>query len=294
MFSPLRNRFGIPGVISVIALVFAMLGGAYAANSNGGAGKAGASAKGKPGPRGKTGKTGPAGPVGPQGPAGSNGKDGANGSNGKDGAAGAPGKNGESVTVSSASAGECPEGGTKFSNGTGTGKACNGAEGEPGEPGEDGSPWTVGGVGGTLPPGAIEAGTWSANGKGEVFVPISFPIRLAEVVRLEGFGTENHFFYGYGLEGETGEFSEHCEVGAGDANPTPLHAGDLCIYADLFNSPEVKLEGIFKNHITAGGTTAGTLLKLFIPGTEAQDVMGTFAVRGCSTSLPVGDPDKCP
>ena len=27
MLSPLRNRFGIPGVVSVIALVFAMLGG---------------------------------------------------------------------------------------------------------------------------------------------------------------------------------------------------------------------------------------------------------------------------
>jgi hypothetical protein len=33
MLSPLRNRFGIPGVISVIAFVFAMLGGAYAANN---------------------------------------------------------------------------------------------------------------------------------------------------------------------------------------------------------------------------------------------------------------------
>ena len=33
MFSTLRTRFGIPGVISVIALVFAMLGGAYAANN---------------------------------------------------------------------------------------------------------------------------------------------------------------------------------------------------------------------------------------------------------------------
>ena len=32
MFSTLRTRFGIPGVISVIALVFAMFGGAYAAS----------------------------------------------------------------------------------------------------------------------------------------------------------------------------------------------------------------------------------------------------------------------
>jgi hypothetical protein len=51
MFSTLRNRFGIPGVISVIALVFAMLGGAYAANNSSGGGKATASAKVKKGPR---------------------------------------------------------------------------------------------------------------------------------------------------------------------------------------------------------------------------------------------------
>ena len=34
MLSPLRNRFGIPGVISVVA--FAALGGAYPANNSGG------------------------------------------------------------------------------------------------------------------------------------------------------------------------------------------------------------------------------------------------------------------
>jgi hypothetical protein len=51
MFSTLRTRFGIPGVISVMALVFAMLGGAYAANSPSGGGKATASAKAKKGPR---------------------------------------------------------------------------------------------------------------------------------------------------------------------------------------------------------------------------------------------------
>jgi len=58
MLSPLRNRFGIPGVISVIALVFAMFGGAYAASNSGdgptASGKATASAKrGKPGKPGK-------------------------------------------------------------------------------------------------------------------------------------------------------------------------------------------------------------------------------------------------
>ena len=97
MLSPLRNRFGIPGVISVMALVFAMLGGAYAAQSNSGGGKATASAKAKKGPRGPkgaTGPAGPAGPAGPQGPAGPKGDAGANGSNGSNGAPGATGAKG--------------------------------------------------------------------------------------------------------------------------------------------------------------------------------------------------------
>ena len=94
MFSTLRMKFGIPGVISVIALVFAMFGGAYAASNSSGGHNATASAKAKQGPRGKTGKTGPAGPlgpVGPQGSSGANGKDGANGSNGETGATGPAG-----------------------------------------------------------------------------------------------------------------------------------------------------------------------------------------------------------
>ncbi len=92
MFSILRNRLGIPGVISVIALVFAMFGGAYAA-SDGDMGPAASAAKAKKGPRGPRGPkgpTGPAGPAGPQGPAGPKGDTGSAGANGKDGADGSP------------------------------------------------------------------------------------------------------------------------------------------------------------------------------------------------------------
>ena len=96
MFSSFRNRFGIPGVISVIALVFAMLGGAYAASNDSGSGKATASAgkQGPPGPRGKRGKPGPAGPQGPAGPAGAKGDKGDTGAAGSSGAAGATGATG--------------------------------------------------------------------------------------------------------------------------------------------------------------------------------------------------------
>jgi len=87
MLSTLRNRFGIPGVISVIALVFAMIGGAYAANHKGGA-SASAKAKTKVGPRGPRGKPGPAGPQGQPGPKGET------GATGPEGKAGPPGKDG--------------------------------------------------------------------------------------------------------------------------------------------------------------------------------------------------------
>ncbi|HEY8810199.1 MAG TPA: hypothetical protein VIM28_09275, partial [Solirubrobacterales bacterium] len=181
MFSPLRNRFGIPGVISVIALVFAMMGGAYAASNNSGGGKATASAKAKRGPRGPKGPTGPAGPQGPAGPAG---KDGANG------ASGAPGADGKSVEVEAAGA-ECPEGGSKFKvGGVVKGAACNGEEGEPGEDGEDGEPGILH-SGESLPSGATETGSWIFPGGSPqgTTTAVSFPIPLP--AEIDG----AHFLY---------------------------------------------------------------------------------------------------
>ena len=51
MLSMLRRNLNAPTLIAIVALVFAMVGGAVAANSSGG-GKAEASADGKRGPRG--------------------------------------------------------------------------------------------------------------------------------------------------------------------------------------------------------------------------------------------------
>lgn len=91
MLSFMRNRFGIPGVISVVALVFAMLGGAYAANKSESSGSKASASKSKRGPRGPKGPAGPAGPqglpgpTGPQGPAGAAGKEGPQGVPGKPG-----------------------------------------------------------------------------------------------------------------------------------------------------------------------------------------------------------------
>jgi collagen triple helix repeat protein len=208
MLSPLRNRFGIPGVISVIALVFAMLGGAYAAsNSGSGDSKASASAKAKKGPRGPRGPRGAAGPAGltgPQGAAGAKGADGAAGLDGLDGEDGKDGKNGTNgvngVNVAntefSGVEGPCSEGGSKLV-GSATTYACNG---EKGVQGDEGNPWTDLG---TLPPGETETGAWAmgpvpkvscvtpdgctttVEAKNSSFAepliaPISFPIPLAQ------------------------------------------------------------------------------------------------------------------
>ncbi len=193
MLSPLRNRFGIPGVISVIALVFAMLGGAYAASNDSG-GKATASAKAKRGPRGPKGATGPAGPQGPAGPAGAKGDAGANG------AAGAAGEKG-------------PTGPT----------GAKGATGATGVTGPEGSPWTAGG---TLPSGKTETGTWSISqhtrGEGPAVASISFPIPLNASGESFAFSLE---------ETKEEEFGSS-ECGGSALEPT-APKGVLCVYTGL-------------------------------------------------------------
>lgn len=166
MFSMFRHRLGAPGVISVIALVFAMMGGAYAANSN--SGKATASKSkakkgpaGPRGPKGATGATGPTGATGATGPAGANGKDGAAGANGKSvevlaGAAGCGTPGGSTVQI---------EGESSTAQ-----EVCNG---------EEGSPWTAGGV---LPPEQTETGFIADRGTGAVAIQISFSIPLPAAI----------------------------------------------------------------------------------------------------------------
>jgi hypothetical protein len=231
MLSPLRNRFGIPGVISVVALVFAMLGGAYAANnsSDGGATASAKAKRGPKGPKGATGPAGPAGPAGPQGPAGANGKDGSNGSNGSAGAPGAAGKSVISTEFEGTDepAGEpCDErGGTEFevqSSGV-KNYACNGAAGQNGQTG-----FTE-----TLPVGKTETGTWTYQGLKEeastngnlYLVPISFPIPLAS-----GLDASHTVFV---PEGGT---DPNCTGSV--ANPT-APSGYLCVYTSEIISANV-------------------------------------------------------
>lgn len=78
-----------PTALAVVALVFAMSGGAIAAK-NYAPGSAEASKKGQRGPKGPRGKQGPQGPIGPQGPKGDTGEQGLVGPQGPKGETGDP------------------------------------------------------------------------------------------------------------------------------------------------------------------------------------------------------------
>jgi Collagen triple helix repeat (20 copies) len=267
MFSTLRTRFGIPGVISVIALVFAMLGGAYAAQSNS-AGKATASKAGKRGPKGPRGATGPAGPQGPAGPAG------AKGDTGPIGPTGTAGTDGTSVTsTESANAieGHCNgttnggKGGSKFVSASGTTYACNGKEG---------SPWTAGG---TLPSGATETGTWalSASSTNQVEVPFIgevVPAPVSFAIPLAASLSESNVHY-YTESG----FSSTC-TGSG-ADPT-APSGQLCVYGGLGEDINATFSAIVGAGAFEFGASKSGAILLFKEVEDGAAAWGTFAVTG--------------
>jgi hypothetical protein len=240
MFSTLSRKFGIPGVISVIALVFALAGGAIAANGNGGATASKTKVKKVKGPRGPQGPAGPQGVVGPQGIAGANGKDGANGVNGK------------SVAVTEIEEGEagCEELGGAAVEQEGSGaevEVCNG------------SPWTAGGV---LPSGQTETGTWGAwksnNASISFPVPLSAALPETGIVKIAKEATP----------------PEECDNGEGAAptvsNPE-ADPGFLCIFTG---------EGAQPNTTFSGGAVqgAGTTGAVFLWFSEQAGSFGTFAV----------------
>ena len=264
MFSTLRTRFGIPGVISVIALVFAMLGGAYAANNSSNGGKATASAKAKKGPRGPKGATGPAGPAGPQGPAGANGKDGANGSNGTNGTPGAPGAAGQSVTTTEIlPLEECGEqSGVMLESASGEDPVCNGV---------DGSPWTAGGV---LPSGKTETGAWSApiGSGGTGSTGISFTVPLPNDIA----GGSVH---AASLEGT---FDPACDTFVNSPIPafpvlgTPIpDPGHLCVYTGVGVTATVS--AVNKANVASlGANQVGSVVN--VSGNAGEVASGVWAV----------------
>ncbi len=258
MFSTLRTRFGIPGVISVMALVFAMFGGAYAASNSSGGGKATASAKAKKGPRGPKGATGPAGPAGPAGAAGAQGPKGDTGPEGPEGEKGVKGNTGSSG-VPGTDGDEGPAGPT-------------GPAGAAGPAGPEGSPWTDLGV---LPPGETETGSWSfgyvaAELELPIYVPISFPIPLPETLAATAVHRVNK------AGEEEGQPSTKCLGTAAEPKAAP---GNLCIYTYeeagtfLLGNEQIADPG----SSAEGAGKAGALLTVLIPA-KASNAFGTWAV----------------
>ena len=293
MFAKLRSHFGIPGVIAVCALVFAMLGGAYAANNSGQG--ATASAKGKPGPRGKQGKPGPAGPVGPVGPAGAKGDTGATGNQGSPGKAGEEGPEGppgKGVIVTELVAGAqeaCEETGGALVEKEGSPPGvpvCNGEEGPEGQPGKEGSPWTAGG---TLPAGATETGPWdftadSVNGS-KIVSSISFPVQLAAGL------TAAHVHF-QGLPTEEA-FEEACPGGAFGTGAPTAKPGELCVYNNLEFEADALSNATFTSitrptgidPLSVGTGKTGALLRFAFSGSagESAQGFGSWAVTGCGS-----------
>jgi hypothetical protein len=262
MLSPLRNRFGIPGVISVIALVFAMFGGAYAASSNDG-GSATVSAKKKNKKKAKA-KRGPRGPKGAKGAPGAQGPAGPQGLPGPAGPAGAEGDTG--------------------ANGSNGAKGATGAAGEDGATGATGSPWTVAG---TLPSNATLTGVWATGpapnivvegeegpeeGPSQRLMPISFPIPLA----AQADGSKAH------VVPQAGPVPAGCT--GGTVSQPKADPGHLCVYvAALEGVPSEEAPFIFitkagEPSLSGGFSTSGAVLTVLALGNEFATGRGTWAV----------------
>lgn len=274
-------------VLALVALVFAVTGGAYAASGSGsGSGSGGGGSvshatarvakskkkpvsSGKPGPRGPQGPAGPvgvtgaAGPAGPAGPAGSKGETGSAGSNGLSGSSG------ESVKVAAASNSECPAGGAKLSNGTGSEKVCDGAEGEPGPKGATGSPWSPENK---LPAGATETGAWeiaSSELVGKSMV--NFPIEVSPAI------TAAHVVV---IKEPTEEQAGKKEYPAaptgckGNADEPGAEKGYLCLF-------------IMRTEKGSTGYAGLTITNMSDPGNDKSGVPGTSGEVGL-TGLRIG------
>lgn len=263
MLSPLRNRFGVPGVISVIALVFAMFGGAYAANDSGG-GKATASAKAKKGPRGPRGPKGDTGPAGPAGPQGAKGDTGVAGANGKDG------KSAEAV-IFAGPKGSCTEGGVEVKSASPTALVCNGKKGANGETG-----FTE-----TLPSEKSLKGVWSVTNpkegglEGISWASISFgiPLATAPTAYYVFPNQEKAFEIGVAPPHFLEDESEVDTVCPGDPSSLVAKPGKLCVYS-------VKEESgfnVIKSFIEGPGPEpkSGVMIPF---GTVAGEARGSWVV----------------
>jgi len=242
-----RKHFNAGTVVAIVALVFAMTGGAFAVSSKGGSqGPVASVAKkkkakvlrGPRGPRGATGPVGPVGltgPVGPVGPAGAAGKDGLNG---KDGLQGPEGKDGP-----------------------------QGPAGPQGAQGPTGEPWTAGGV---LPPGKTETGEWG----GAAVVSSAALISVSFTLPVEPAPT---FVFVKPGEDKSGEGCPGVVNGLPTAEP-----GTLCVYAASLPAGKAPAPVLTTNAdgsgLNPGASQTGAVMFFSCEPETACFQLGTWAV----------------
>jgi hypothetical protein len=270
--------------IALLALIFAMSGGAYAAGKY----LVTSTSQIKPSVLKRlTGKAGPAGKNGAQGVTGAAGPAGAKGETGAAGT-GSEGKAGESVKIARASGSECNgEGGASFSNAGGKVSACNGEEGTPGK---EGSPWTAGGV---LPSGSTETGAWT-SGRFEhetgtenfsttaisFQIPLKAALGAAQVHYVSLKKVENHE-----VPAECNGIVNGVETEGSAADPL-AQEGNLCVYQGIVVEPEGTetftvpiIEPLSGAAPEPGASTAGAILHVDYEGPqELAEMQGSWAV----------------
>ena len=264
MLNRIRDRFGTAGlIVSIMALVLALAGGAFAASGLNSKQKKQVKAIAKQF-AGKPGATGPAGPAGPTGSAGANGKD---GTNGRDGTNGTNGTNGQSVTVTDVAAfSNCGDAtGYRLVSASGTDFVCNGLDGE------DGSPWTAGG---TRPVGSTETGSlgdlFRCSRRGLFGLVLSCPIVGRSDTDHVHTATDANFadFDGAGA-GTTG-----C---TGSTASPSAPSGHLCVYG-TDNLGNLSALGVANPAGGGGASQAGAVL--LVSCSNFCTPKGTFAVTG--------------
>jgi hypothetical protein len=265
MSQRIRKHLTPSTAIALLALVFALTGGAFAATSHGG-GSSQAAVAAKVKPKAKPGPRGPAGPKGATGATGATGAAGATGATGPAGTAGAKGENGAAGTAGAAG----PQG-------------PQGPQGEKGEQGEPGEPAAGGGYPKTLPAGDTETGTFDAYfalGSEITVTPISFPIPLPVALNLA------ETFYVTVAEQEAHTAPSQCP---GDAEKPTAVKGNLCVYEGYHTAgeppaiAELAVKEFYKP-VTSGGSligagTTGALMRIGYEGTEEPALLaGDWAV----------------
>jgi hypothetical protein len=252
----LTEPFGKAGLtVAVIALVMALVGGAYAA---------GGLTKSQEKQVKKIAKKYAGKPGAPGAP-------GASGTKGDPGTPGASGSPGASVTATEfeEEAGPCAEGGSEFKAATGTTYACNGKNGKTG--------FTE-----TLPSGKTEKGDWvlagTAAGEFQHFgAPVSFNIPLstaptAHYIRTTGMEP----FWDAAAEEEKERTQSACPGNAAEPKAT---TGNLCVYASAEENTQKSFEFLETRVLP-------TICSLASP--QKAPVFESYAL-GCLTSAPTAD-----